>query len=113
MSIFQSKFSRGQFSGQAFLIDLDTWRKSPLQSNRLSILMVGKFSIRTFLYDDKDAFFYCEPFFQGELGGEGLDSIEVWLRWGYSIDLKGGFPIEIKTEIRYHIICCYGSWLLS
>ena len=22
-------------------------------------------------------------------------------------DTTGGFPIEIKTKIRYHIICCY------
>ena len=23
----------------------------------------------------------------------------------------GGFPIEIKTEIRYHIICCYHNFI--
>ena len=28
------------------------------------------------------------------------------------VNAIGGFPIEIKTEIRYHIICCYHNFYL-
>ena len=27
-------------------------------------------------------------------------------------NLVGAFPIEIKTKIRYHIICCYHNFTL-
>ena len=27
------------------------------------------------------------------------------------VNAIGGFPIEIKTEIRYHIICCYHNFI--
>ena len=33
----------------------------------------------------------------------------IWVRYGLTFfkTIIGGFPIEIKTKIRYLIICCY------